>query len=183
MKDSIATKVCGTCKSAERTVGCRVLCTSKEYAHYASPEEQAEFEEKGFVDLLRVDAYEGFFSDCTFYESREASNRRDGGVDTMITLATKVCGTCKSAQEICFPPSPGGPEDGVLCTNAQFVQFGFPEELEDFEEQGSVNIWRMEVVAPGVDCFFYEQKEVSKVSTVRKTLRSFLTIASRVRLP
>lgn len=98
-------------------------------------------------------------------------------------IATRVCGTCKFAEEICHPPSPGGPEDGVLCTSAEFVGFGFPEELEEFEKQGSINLFRIEVAAPGENCFFYESKEVSRVSTARKTLKSFLTVASRIRLP
>lgn len=66
----------------------------------------------------------------------------------------KICATCKFAELGVTGPSPSGPEDGVNCHNSKMAEL--QKAQDEFEEYGSVNLFKIEVVAPGDECIFWE---------------------------
>ena len=73
----------------------------------------------------------------------------------------KGCATCGWG-ELTYPPSPGGPTDGVNCSNPDHVAYcescGMESILEEFEEYGHVNLFTYESVSDE-DCPNWKQKE------------------------
>jgi hypothetical protein len=79
-----------------------------------------------------------------------------------------VCGTCSHNLRFCYPPSPGGPQDGVDCDSVDMAkEAGL---YEDFKEFGCVNLWSVEsllseVLPNGQGCEFWEAKDHIAVHT------------------
>jgi hypothetical protein len=80
------------------------------------------------------------------------------------------CCICKHAHSFETAPSPSGPLDGVNCTH--------PELLREYGEQGDdtskgyVNLFRVEVVASGLDCELFEKADESKIQKLLKEMES-----------
>ena len=68
----------------------------------------------------------------------------------MAPKATKICATCGQAGKFDYPPTPGGPEDGVWCQSRAIAEE--MQQLENYESDGACIIWRIERVADDVDC-------------------------------
>lgn len=72
-----------------------------------------------------------------------------------VTVEDKAgrCDSCIFAMKLTYPPSLGGSTDGVDCMNFDVARFqeenGAEGMLEEYEEHGSVNLWRIEVMS---DC-------------------------------
>ena len=60
-----------------------------------------------------------------------------------------ICETCHYGTAD-TPPSPGGPEDGVACTNPAMIQD--EGQADEYQERGNLNLWRIEVIAPDCEC-------------------------------
>lgn len=81
-------------------------------------------------------------------------------------MVQKVCKTCKLALRFTSPPSPGGPLDGVDCTSPRLAgyldELGSSNYIDELKEHGSFNIWRIESVAVGEECEFWQPREELK---------------------
>lgn len=72
---------------------------------------------------------------------------------------TGRCDSCKFGRDhLTYAPGISGPRDGVDCQNIKQVQdmvgrYGYPAEmLAEFIEHGSVNLFRIEIIAePGCE--------------------------------
>lgn len=74
-------------------------------------------------------------------------------------MAKGICSTCKFGK-LDYPPTPGAADDGVDCSNPKMVDvIGSPEAKEEFDEYGSLNLWRVEVAEPGSSCPAWEGKD------------------------
>ena len=76
----------------------------------------------------------------------------------------KICATCKFAELGVTASSPSSKEDGVNCHNERMAQFmdcetGFAHDYRDeFKEHGSINLFRIKVVADDCECELWEGK-------------------------
>ena len=60
------------------------------------------------------------------------------------------CDTCIYASRLTYPPGMGSPTDGVDCMNHDVALFQSEHGcdcLEEYEEYGNVNLWRVEVIS------------------------------------
>jgi len=71
------------------------------------------------------------------------------------------CIDCAFAKEITCGPCPSGEQDGVNCQSKRVAEE--QDLLEEFEEHGYINLFRIEVSAPDAKCEHWQPKDLDIV--------------------